>query len=109
MNNKEQYKKLVQKTIELNFQYSKLAFRASLLKESVRQDVSAHKYLILAEKVFSTIDLLFKALFDADSKEQLLYIKDGKAFKFTSEGMIEMSQTEISNLAFSTGPQKDEE
>jgi hypothetical protein len=107
MNNKEQYKKLLLKTIELNFRYTKIAFMASLLEESIKQDVSAHKYLILAEKVFSSIDLLFKALFNAESKEQLLYIKDGKIFKCTSEGLTELSETEISNLVLTTEPEKE--
>lgn len=66
--NEEKYKELVKRVVELNYRFTKIAFRASLLKESIRQDVSAAKYLVLAEKVFSTIDLLFKALFNADSK-----------------------------------------
>ena len=107
MNNKEQYKKLIQRTIELNFQYSKLAFRASLLEESIKQDRSIRSYLTLAETAFQAIDLFLAALFNADSKEQLLYIKDGKAFKFTSDGLTELSETEISNLVLSTEPEKE--
>lgn len=105
--NEEKYKKLVQRTIELNFQFTKLSFRSSLFAEPIEKSRSIRSYLILAETVFRVVDLFLAALFNADSKDKVLYIKEGKVFKCTSEGLIELSESEISNLVLSTEPEKE--
>ena len=106
--NEEKYKKLVQRTIELNFQYTKASFRSSLFAESIKQDSSIRSYLILVETIFRVVDLFLAALFNADSKDKVLYIKEGKVFKCTSEGLIELLESEISNLVLSEEPKKEE-